>query len=115
MLACETGALVANEVVAELGPALVLGQLVDRIVSTYVVVGRVPDDPFASAIESLKAEGSSRTLAWLDAAPPDVIADLRDDLAHRRVPGPRVVASRGPQLVAATGGLERASPSPKGD
>ena len=84
-------ALVANEVVAELGPALVLGHLVDRIVSTYVVVGRVPDDPFASAIESLKAERSTRTLAWLDAAPPDVIADLRDDLAHRV----SQVASRG--------------------
>ncbi len=83
VLACETGALVANEVVAELGPALVLGQLVDRIVSTYVVVGRVPDDPFASAVESLRAERSTRTLAWLDAAPPEVIADLRDDLAHR--------------------------------
>ncbi len=45
VLACETGALVANEVVAEMDRPSMLGQLVDRIVSTYVVMGRVPDDP----------------------------------------------------------------------
>ena len=83
VLACETGALTANEVVADLGAALVLGQLVDRVVGTYVVTGAVPDDAFASAIESLRAEGSARTLAWLDAAAPEVITELRTDLAQR--------------------------------
>jgi PD-(D/E)XK nuclease superfamily len=83
VLACETGALAANEVVPELGAALVLGQLVDRIVGAYVVSGRVPDDPYGSAVESLKAERSERTLAWLDAATPEVLVELREDLAHR--------------------------------
>ena len=71
-------------------------------------------DPFASAMESLKAERSTRTLAWLDAAPPEVIADLRDDLAHRRVrvreSWPPVDPNWWPDRRT-----RRASPSPKGD
>jgi len=83
VLACETGALTGNEVVTDLSPSLVLGQLVDRLVGTYVVTGAVPDDAFASAVESLRAERNERTLAWLDAAAPETIAGLREDLGDR--------------------------------
>ena len=83
VLACETGALTANEVVTDLGPSLVLGQLVDRLVGTYVVTGAVPEDTFASAVESLRAERNERTLAWLDAVTPETIAGLREDLDDR--------------------------------
>jgi hypothetical protein len=83
VLACETGALAANEIVAEVTPAMMLGQLVDRLVASYVVTGAVPAEPFEHAIEALHAERDERAVAWLDGAEPEVIRDLRADLADR--------------------------------
>lgn len=83
VLACEAGALASDAVASEMSYSLVLGNLVDRVAAAFVVTGAVPDDPFACAIESLRAERDERCLAWLDAASPDEIADLRHELAER--------------------------------
>jgi len=80
VLACETGALAANEVVPEVTAPMMLGHLVDRVVASYVLTGRVPDDPFEHAAGSLRAERDERAIAWLDAAGTDVIRGLRADL-----------------------------------
>ncbi len=83
VLACEAGALASQDAPPAMSTALVLGNLVDRIVAAHVVTGQVPGDPYTSAVESLRVERDERCLAWLDAAPPDEIADLRADLAER--------------------------------
>ena len=83
VLACEAGALASDAETSEMNHQLVLGNLVDRVAATYVVMGRVPDDPFACALESLRAERDERCLAWLDAAAPDDVADLREELEER--------------------------------
>ena len=83
VLACEAGALASDAETSEMNHQLVLGNLVDRVAATYVVIGRVPDDPFACALESLRAERDERCLAWLDAAAPDDVADLREELEER--------------------------------
>jgi hypothetical protein len=80
VLACEAGALASDVDTPEMNHQLVLGNLVDRIAAAYVVLGRVPDDPFSCAVESLRAERDERCLAWIDAATPDEVADLRQEL-----------------------------------
>lgn len=83
VLACETGALAANEVIPQVTAPMMLGHLVDRVVASYVLTGTVPDDPFEHAVDALRAERDERSLSWLDAADTDVIAGLRADLAVR--------------------------------
>ena len=81
---------------------LVLGNLVDRVAATYVVMGRVPDDPFACALESLRAERDERCLAWLDAAAPDDARRPARGARGARATNRGVVASRRGHVVAAT-------------
>jgi hypothetical protein len=83
VLACETGALAANEVLSEVTAPMMLGRLVDRVASAYVLAGAVPNDPFDHAVDALRAERDERAVAWLDAAEADVIRELRSDLADR--------------------------------
>ena len=83
VLACEAGALASDAEPPEMNHQLVLGNLVDRVAAAYVVMGRLPDDPFASALESLRAERDERCLAWLDGAARDEIAELRHELDER--------------------------------
>ena len=60
VLACEAGALASDAETTEMNHQLVLGNLVDRVAAAYVVMGRVPDDPFTCAVESLRAERDER-------------------------------------------------------
>lgn len=83
VLACETGALAANEVIPQVTASMMLGHLVDRVVASYVLTGTVPNDPFEHAVDALRAERDERAISWLDGADTDVIAGLRADLAGR--------------------------------
>ena len=103
VLACEAGALASDAETSEMNHQLVLGNLVDRVAAAFVVTGRVPDDPFA-AVESSRGERDQRCLAWVDAAAPDDLADLREELEETRANESR---RRGPAS------RQRGGPGPK--
>ena len=62
---------------------MMLGQLVDRVVASYVLTGTMPRSRSSTRSASLRAERDERALAWLDTADTDVIRELRADLADR--------------------------------
>ncbi len=102
VLACETGALASEAESTDMNAALMLGLLVDRLVATFVVTGAVPADAYATAVEAVRAERDERALTWLEAASPEDLDGLHEDLAERaeriRESWPAVEATWWPRL-----------------